>query len=114
MKTVSDLKIGKYNFKQINISSENSSLSSSVRKLFDEGETKLVFKIDTLLGTSMFHLFREAANRAGNVFIIATNESAREMLILFGIHRIIKIFENEKQLEVYCQKIKKLKQNKRK
>ena len=118
MKTISDFKIGKCNFKQINISSglsENcSSLSSSVRKLFDKGETKLVFKLDTLLGTSMFRLFHEAANRAadakGKVFIIATNESAREMLILFGIDHIIEIFEDEKQLEAYCQKVKKLKQ----
>lgn len=115
---ITDLKIGRCNFKQINISSglsENrSSINAIVQRLFNKGETKLVFKLDSLLGTSMFRLFHEAASRAadskGKIFIIATNEAAREMLTLFGVNRIIEIFESEKELEAYCKKIKKFEQ----
>ena len=118
MKTISDFKIGKCNFKQINIAqglSENcSSLSSAVQRLFDNGETKLIFKLDTLLGTGMFRLFHEAANRAadaeGKIFIIATNEAAREMLELFEVNNIIEIFQTERELEAYCSKLKKFEQ----
>lgn len=118
VKVVSDLKIGKCKFKQVDITqgfSENyNSLSTIVQELFSKGETKIIFKLDAVFGTSMFRLLHEAANCAadskGKIFIIVKSEVVREMLELFGINNIIEIFESEKELESYCAKVKKFKQ----